>query len=171
MIVYDGIKEEFLRSVEMDTIAFEIEQNIYEKMNRRTARNEFRAWENSLEYMYKVLNDHEIPRDAGVAIEYNIPQTSKRVDFLISGYDQEAKSNVVIIELKQWDKIDAVEGRDALVETYTGNALRQVVHPSYQAWSYAMLITDYNQAVQDGKIGLFPCAYLHNYRRREKKTL
>lgn len=171
MIVYDGIKEEFLRSVEMDTIAFEIEQNIYEKMNRRTARNEFRAWENSLEYMYKVLNDHEIPRDAGVAIEYNIPQTSKRVDFLISGYDQEAKSNVVIIELKQWDKIDAVEGRDALVETYTGNALRQVVHPSYQAWSYAMLITDYNQAVQDGKIGLFPCAYLHNYRRREKDPL
>lgn len=171
MIVYDGIKEEFLRSVEMDTIAFEIEQNIYEKMNRRTARNEFRAWENSLEYMYKVLNDHEIPRDAGVAIEYNIPQTSKRVDFLISGYDQEAKSNVVIIELKQWDKIDAVEGRGALVETYTGNALRQVVHPSYQAWSYAMLITDYNQAVQDGKIGLFPCAYLHNYRRREKDPL
>lgn len=171
MIVYDGIKEEFLRSVEMDTIAFEIEQNIYEKMNRRTARNEFRAWENSLEYMYKVLNDHEIPRDAGVAIEYNIPQTSKRVDFLISGYDQENKSNVVIIELKQWDKIDSVEGKDALVETYTGNALRQVVHPSYQAWSYAMLITDYNQAVQEGRIGLFPCAYLHNYRRRADDPL
>ena len=34
-----------------------------------------------------------------------------------------------------------------------------------------MLITDYNQAVQDGKIGLFPCAYLHNYRRREKDPL
>jgi len=165
MLVYDGTKVDFLKSVEQDTIAFEIEENIYQKMNRHTARNEFRAWENSLEYMYKVLNDEEIPLDAGVAIEYNIPQTSKRVDFLISGYDENSQSNVVIIELKQWDKIDAIDGMDGLVETYTGNAVRQVVHPSYQAWSYAMLITDYNQAVQEGNIKLYPCAYLHNYRR------
>jgi len=165
MLVYDGTKLDFLKSVEQDTIAFEIEENIYQKMNRHTARNEFRAWENSLEYMYKVLNDEEIPLDAGIAIEYNIPQTSKRVDFLISGYDGNSQSNVVIIELKQWDKIDAIDGMDGLVETYTGNAVRQVVHPSYQAWSYAMLITDYNQAVQEGNIELYPCAYLHNYRR------
>ncbi len=171
MLVYDGTKTEFLRSVEQDTIAFEIEQNIYEKMNRHTARNEFRAWENSLEYMYKVLNDQEIPQDAGIAIEYNIPQTSKRVDFLISGYDKENKGNVVIIELKQWDKIESVKGKDALVETYTGNAVRQVVHPSYQAWSYAMLISDYNQSVQEKNILLWPCAYMHNYRRKENDPI
>lgn len=171
MLVYDGTKTEFLRSVEQDTIAFEIEQNIYEKMNRHTARNEFRAWENSLEYMYKVLNDQEIPQDAGIAIEYNIPQTSKRVDFLISGYDKEDKGNVVIIELKQWDKIESVKGKDALVETYTGNAVRQVVHPSYQAWSYAMLISDYNQSVQEKNILLWPCAYMHNYRRKENDPI
>lgn len=144
MIVYDGIKTDFLRSVEQDTIAFEIERNIYEKMNRHTARNEFFAWENSMEYMYKVLSDNEIPPDAGIAIEYNIPRTSKRVDFLISGYDKEDRGNVVIIELKQWNKIGSVKGQDALVETYTGNAVRRVVHPSYQAWSYSALITDYN---------------------------
>lgn len=84
MLVYDGTKVDFLRSVEQDTIAYEIEENIYNKMNHHTARNEFRAWENSLEYMYKVLNDAEIPTDVGIAIEYNIPQTSKRVDFLFS---------------------------------------------------------------------------------------
>lgn len=171
MLVYNGTKSDFLYSVEQDTIAREIEESIYRKLNRHTARNEFRAWENSLEYMYKVLNDNEIPQDAGIAIEYNIPQTSKRVDFLISGYDKDDRSNVVIIELKQWDKLESVQGRDALVETYTGNAMRQVVHPSYQAWSYAMLITDYNQAVQDGNIELFPCAYLHNYRRVENDPL
>ena len=121
MLVYDGTKSDFLRSVELDTIAYEIETNIYEKMNRRTAANEFRAWENSLEYMYKVLNDEDIPSDAGIAIEYNIPQTSKRVDFLISGYNESNQSNVVIIELKQWDKLTAIDGMDGLVETYTGN--------------------------------------------------
>ena len=171
MLVYDGFKADFLQSVEQDTIAQEIEKNIYEKMHRRTARNEFRAWENSMEYMYKVLNDHEIPMDAGIAIEYNIPRTSKRVDFLISGYGEKKKANVVLIELKQWDEIRAVPGVDGLVETYTGNAMRQVVHPSYQAWSYAELIMDYNQSVREENISLLPCAYLHNYRRRTADPL
>ncbi len=171
MLVYEGIKTDFLRSVEADTIAYEIEESIYNKMNRNTAKNEFRSWENSLEYMYKVLNDKEIPNNAGIAIEYNIPQTSKRVDFLISGYDKASKGNVVIVELKQWDKINAIEGKDALVETYTGNSTRQVVHPSYQAWSYSMLIKDYNESVQIDNIILSPCSYLHNYRRCENDAL
>lgn len=171
MIVYDGIKSDFLNSVVNDTIAVQIEENIYKKMKRHTAQNEFRSWENSLEYMYKVLSDDEIPGDTGIAIEYNIPQTSKRVDFIVSGYNKEENPNVVIIELKQWDKLNAVDRQDALVETYTGNALRKVVHPSYQAWSYSMLIQDYNQSVQDGRITLSPCAYLHNYRRRDNDPL
>ena len=171
MIVYDGIKTEFLRSVENDTIAVEIENNIYQKMHRSTAKNEFRSWENSLEYMYKVLNDDAIPGEAGVAIEYNIPQTSKRIDFIISGYDKHDVPNVVIIELKQWDQLKEVVGEDALVETFTGNAERKVVHPSYQAWSYSMLIRDYNKTVQEEGIRLFPCAYLHNYRRKADDPL
>ncbi|MDO4168869.1 MAG: DUF2075 domain-containing protein [Lachnospiraceae bacterium] len=171
MIVYDGTKSDFLTSVENDTIAVEIEMNIYNKMKRHTAQNEFRAWENSLEYMYKVLNDNDIPSKAGIAIEYNIPQTSKRIDFIISGYDRQDIANVIIIELKQWSQIEAVIGKDALVKTYTGNANREVVHPSYQAWSYAMLIQDYNESVQLKNVKLYPCAYLHNYRRHENDPL
>lgn len=171
MLIYEGTKDNFLSSVEQDTIAVEIENNIYERMHRHTAKNEFRAWENSMEYMYKVLNDQDIPSDAGIAIEYNIPQTSKRVDFLISGYGNREDANVVLIELKQWDELEAVPGRDGLVQTYTGNAVRQVVHPSYQAWSYAMLISDYNASVQEGMVSIFPCAYLHNYRRHDQDPL
>ena len=171
MIVYSGIKRDFLTAVEQDSIATEIEENIYNKMHRRTAQNEFRSWENSLEYMYKVLNDIAIPENSGVAIEYNIPQTSKRVDFIISGYGEKQDPNVVIIELKQWDKVEVVEGQDALVETYTGGAVRKVVHPSYQAWSYAAMIYDYNQNVQMGNIVLHPCAYMHNYRKSNPEKL
>lgn len=171
MLIYEGTKDKFLMSVEQDLIAIEIENNIYERMHRHTAKNEFRAWENSMEYMYKVLNDQDIPSDAGIAIEYNIPQTSKRVDFLISGYGKKDDANVVLIELKQWDELEAVPGRDGLVQTYTGNAMRQVVHPSYQAWSYAMLIGDYNASVQEGMVSIFPCTYLHNYRRRKQDPI
>lgn len=171
MIVYSGLKSDFLEAVEQDSIAEEIEENIYHKMHRRSARSEFRSWENSLEYMYKVLNDSEIPSDSGIAIEYNIPQTSKRIDFIISGYGEKKESNVIIIELKQWDQVNAVVGQDALVETYTGGAYRKVVHPSYQAWSYAAMIYDYNQNVQIGSIILHPCAYMHNYRKSDPEQL
>ncbi len=99
MIVYDGLKTDFLSSCERDSIAMEIEENILSKMGRHTPMAEFRSWENSLNYMYKVLNDDEIPSDAGVAIEYNIPQTSKRVGFMISGYGKQDEPGMVIVEL------------------------------------------------------------------------
>lgn len=171
MLVYSGLKKDFLRSVEEDSIAEEIEETIYNKMHKKTARNEFRSWENSLEYMYKVLNDDTIPENSGIAIEYNIPQTSKRVDIIISGYGEKKDPNVIIIELKQWDKVDTVNGQDALVETFTGGAVRKVVHPSYQAWSYAAMIYDYNQNVQEGNIILHPCAFMHNYRKSNPEKL
>lgn len=171
MIVYDGVKSDFLHSVEADTIALEVEQNILAKMGKHTAANEFLSWENSMQYMYKVMTDPEIPSDAGVAIEYNIPQTAKRVDFMISGYDAAGNPGMVIVELKQWSRLEKVENTETLVETYTGGALRKVVHPSYQAWSYAQLITDYNSAVQDRRVKLAPCVFLHNYFRKENDPL
>ena len=72
MIVYDGLKTDFLTSCEKDSIAMEIEENILSKMGKHTPKAEFRSWENSLNYMYKVLNDDAIPADAGIAIEFNI---------------------------------------------------------------------------------------------------
>ena len=163
MIVYSNTKSNFMNSVVNDTIAIEVQNTIWQKMGRATPQNEFRAWDNSLQYMFKVLSDDEIPSNAGIAIEYNIPQTSKRVDFIISGYNDNNEANAVIIELKQWEKIEPIDSADALVKTYVGGANRLVVHPSYQVWSYTKMIEDYNQNVQDSNIKLSPCAYLHNY--------
>ncbi len=46
-----------------------------------------------------------------------------------------------------------------------GGAEREGTHPSYQAWSYAAYLEDFNTAVQDGAMALHPCAYLHNHPR------
>ena len=48
MIVYDGLKSDFLRSVENDTIAIEIEANVRQKMGLHPSKNEFQSWNNSL---------------------------------------------------------------------------------------------------------------------------
>ena len=171
MIVYDGLKSEFLKECFNETIAESVRSSVLAKMGRHTPESEYRAWVNSLNYMYKVLTDPEIPDDSGIAIEYNVPQTAKRVDFMISGYDRVGRSNVVIIELKQWSQLGAVEESESLVHTFFENGSRQVVHPSYQAWSYAQLIMDYNTHVQDNSVLLHPCAYLHNYIRKPPDPL
>ncbi|MCL1811645.1 MAG: DUF2075 domain-containing protein, partial [Methanomassiliicoccaceae archaeon] len=44
-------------------------------------------------------------------------------------------------------------------------------HPSYQAWSYASVIRNFNEEVQNKPILLYPCAYLHNYVLRENDPL
>lgn len=171
MLIYNGLKSDFMSDTENDVLETKLYDVIKNKMNRSTGLSELNSWRNSLKEMYITLNDSNIPSDVGVAIEYNIPQTSKRVDFLISGYGKDNKGNVIIVELKQWEKLQAIEGQEAIVETFTGGANRRVVHPSYQAWSYAALIKDYNEYVQDADIELHPCAYLHNYPRVENDPL
>ena len=171
MIVYEATKELFVEDVIQDRIEDNIDEKFYNKMGYHTSQSERNAWKNSMEYMLKVLIDSNIPSNIGVAIEYKIPNTSKRVDFIITGFDGNRKNAAVIVELKQWEKANIVSGKDGIVQAFTGHALREVAHPSYQAWSYATTIEDYNENVQENQIDLHPCAYLHNYQKVTPPTL
>lgn len=171
MIVYEATKELFIADVIQDKIRDRIDKKFYEKMGYHTSESERKAWEFSMQYMLKVLYNSKIPNTSGIAIEFRIPNTSKRVDFIISGKDERLKNTAIIVELKQWQEAEIVSGKDAIVKTYTGHALREVAHPSYQAWSYATTIEDYNENVQEKNIHLHPCAYLHNYLPVEPPTI
>ena len=164
MLVYEGIKSEFIDDVDLGIIADKIRNKYIEVIKRKPSAPEFNAWKNSMQYMRGVLSDQDIPSNTGIAIEYNIPPTGCRIDFMLSGY-REKKSNVIIVELKQWDRATEVGEMDGIykVNTYTGGGLRDVNHPSYQAMTYANLIRDYNESVQNKDINIVPCAYLHNY--------
>jgi len=161
MLVYSSDKTAFIDDVRHNLIS----DRILDAMRRRgqvgVGDSERRSWEQSLQYMKNVLEDAAIPDDAGVAVEYRIPQTSKRVDIIVSGLDRERREACVIIELKQWESVEPT-GKDAVVRTLLGGAIRETTHPSYQAWSYASLLEDFNVTVQDDAIRLKPCAYLHN---------
>ena len=166
MLVYEGIKSGFIDDVNLNRIVDKIYDK-YKQFFGRTSESQLNSWKNSMQYMRGVLDDKEIPDNAGVAIEFNIPTTSKRIDFILSGRDYNKKDSVIIIELKQWETCTAVEGKDAIVSTFTGGGIREVAHPSYQAMSYANLIKDFNETVQLDEIGLYPCAFLHNYDLRD----
>lgn len=169
MIIYEANKSEFIADVTNELLVERLYES-YQKKIGRTTKSEINSWENSLQRMSNVMLDEDIPDDTSVAIEFKIPNTSKRVDFLVAGHDG-SHDHVVIIELKQWSEVQKVTSKDALVSTYLGGGMRTVTHPSYQAWSYAALIHDYNQNVQDQYIVLNPCAYLHNYRKPENDPL
>ena len=163
MIVYSATKEQFNDDVNLNRISDIILHNLQQKKISGGQLAEYHSWQNSLHFMRSAIDDPEIPNDVEVAIEYQIPRTSKRVDFMLAGADQEGNSNVVVVELKQWDKAEKVDDiMQHSVRAFTGGAKRIVNHPSYQAYAYATFIKNSSEQVQDEKIGIWPCAYLHN---------
>lgn len=162
MIVYQAVKQDFLNDVINNEIEIKIEKAFKSYLGRKAAPNEIQSWANSMLRMKNVLEDPEIAHDAGISIEFQIPLTSKRIDFIITGLNKEGKEKVVIVELKQWSQAELTSMPD-LVRTRFQHGYTDTVHPSYQAWSYASTLLDYNQTIQDEKIEIIPCAYLHNY--------
>lgn len=169
MIVYSETKQQFQDDVMSNNIEGIIQAAFKEKTGHDTGLSEVTSWRNSLQYMDRVLNDTGIPADAGVAIEYHIPQSSKRIDFILTGLNEAQQDSAVLIELKQWQTSQLTE-KDGVVVTRFKHGEKETSHPSYQAWSYKCLLQDYNQTVQDEGIQLFPCAYLHNYEQDDVIT-
>lgn len=166
MIIYQANKNQFLQHSLRDDIEDVMSRHFRSATGRGVGPSEVQSWKHSLLEMAKVLQDEEIPGDTGVAIEYQLPQSSKRIDFVIIGEDAFAQTKVVIVELKQWSESRRSE-KDAILWARRGGRTgeREGPHPSYQAWSYAAYLQDFNAAVQDGAMTLQPCAYLHNHPR------
>ena len=164
MIVYSATKQDFLRDNNDRNIEDVIGASFFVATGKRVGASEVRSWRESLCEMAKVLSDETIAPDVGIAVEYHVPQSAKRLDILVGGHAADGTKSAVLIELKQWDQAQ-VTAKDAIVRTFLGVGVRDTVHPSYQAWSYAELMKSFNAAVYDGEIDIWPCAYLHNYTR------
>ena len=162
MIVYHASKKGFIKDVFNNTIADDIDHAFLLHLGRHTSPNEKLSWKNSMMHMYKVINTPDIPDTSTIAIEYQIPLTSKRIDFIISGADENQRSNIIIIELKQWEQAKLSQ-KSGIIQTRFQHGESETAHPSYQAWSYAYMLQNYNETVREHGIQLFPCAFLHNY--------
>ncbi|WP_285008611.1 DUF2075 domain-containing protein [Pedobacter faecalis] len=162
MIVYQATKASFSDDVLNDRIETKIHSFFKQNLNRKTGLQEVLSWKNSMQYMDRVLNDPAIPDTCGVSIEFQIPQTSNRIDFILTGRGVDEKEYAVIIELKQWSEA-TLSTKDAVVNSFVGGRIRECTHPSYQAWSYCALLENFNETIEKDDIQVKPCAYLHNY--------
>ena len=116
MIVYSSTKAQFQNDVMTNDIGNIIYDTYKTATGRKTGKSEIDSWINSLPYMDRVLTDVDIPNDAGVAIEYHIPQTSNRIDFILTGMDEQDRESAILDELKQWQWA-ALTSKDAIVRT------------------------------------------------------
>jgi uncharacterized protein len=170
MIVYKNSARGFCSDVEENKIADVIESKFITTFGRRVQENEKRSWRNSMNYMERVIRRSELDDSCGILIEYTIPSTSKRIDFIVSGYDENDIPSFVIIEIKQWDKAEKTE-QDGVVKTFMNRSNVDTTHPSYQAFSYKTFMTEFNENIQKEKLQPHACCYLHNYTKKEPEPL
>ena len=158
MIIYDSSVKDFIKNSKSPLqLAAIIRKNLLEKFGIKVAENEQRSWTRSLPKIADLLirskNDHR-----KVLIEFNIPCSKKRVDFIILGKNKNNKPSAWIVELKQWSQVTEVEWNEFRVAKYID------AHPSFQARDYQEIINE--------KMGLRKLvdvkasAYLHNMKNK-----
>ncbi|NLT01461.1 MAG: DUF2075 domain-containing protein [Acholeplasmataceae bacterium] len=161
MIAYKETLRNFYSHIEQNVIA----EKVMEKLGR-VGESEQRAFRNSLPAIANSLRNANLPDEVQVGIEYKIPLTSKRVDFIIAGSDEDGKDHIIVVELKQWDKVKHTDMSDIVL---VGS--EEHVHPSWQAYTYASTIENFNDYVQKERVEIKACAFLHNYKTLYKKEL
>ncbi len=163
MRLYSGTISQFLEDTAYNKISDKLKNTFFEYYNYYPSESEITSWQNSLRAVSMVFQVSNL-KDHGIILEYQLPQTSKRLDCLICGRDLQMKDNAVIIELKQWQKTKPSIGEREVV-TRIGMSERDVLHPSVQVGQYKEYLQDYHTAFYEGNspIVLSACSYLHNY--------
>jgi hypothetical protein len=171
MIVYKNSAKGFKEDVDRNRIHEILLENIIRAFNgKRIGQAEQDSWRNSLGFMERIVRRSGVADDCGILLEYTLPATYKRIDFIITGLDANSQENLIIIELKQWQNAESTQ-KDGIVKTVVGRGLRETTHPSYQANAYKLFLKDFNENVYEDGIDAHSCAYLHNYTEKDPEPL
>jgi uncharacterized protein len=171
MRLYAGTSAQFIEDTIQNQIAEKLKLAFVAHYQHLPSQSEMRSWRNSLRAVLQVLQRGKL-FDQGVILEYQLPLNSKRLDCMVSGRDKHRFDQAVIVELKQWDKVDDSWGENEVL-TWVGGATREVLHPSVQVGQYQLYLQDVHTAFHEGDkpVKLSACAYLHNYSHDDDSVL
>ena len=163
MRLYSGMSTDFVRMTARNQIAGRLQDAFFAHNRYMPGSGEVASWRNSLRAMKDVVEIAGL-FDHGVILEYQLPLTYKRIDCIICGRDSASADQAVIVELKQWEKVESAEPEN-LVRTWVGGRHRETLHPSVQVGQYRQYLEDADSAFYEepNPIGLSSCSYLHNY--------
>jgi DUF2075 family protein len=160
MKLYAGTTEQFLVDAGMHRIAEKLRVEYVAQIGHKPGGAEYASWQNSLTALALLVNQAEL-HDHGVILEYQLGNTSKRLDALLTGHNESSAENAVIVELKQWGET-AASNADGCVETFVGKRLRPVPHPSVQVGQYEQWLLDNHTVFYEDGVSLAGVSWLHN---------
>jgi uncharacterized protein len=167
MRLYSGSSEQFIQDVRDNRITDIMTNTFHMRFGRVPVNSEVNSWQNSLPRVRDVIEVAGLSNNI-IALEYEVPYNQNRIDCLLFGKGADQSSNIVLIELKQWTSVKALEDEGNFVETYTGGAERVEPHPSQQAKGYHNYLKSFvSEFENQPPLILFSCSYCHNYKRKE----
>ncbi len=101
MKLYAGTTEQFRADARMHRIAEKLRAEYTTQIGHRPAPSEVASWQNSLMALSMLVDQAELT-DHGVILEYQLGNTSRRLDALLTGHSSTSAENAVVVELKQW---------------------------------------------------------------------
>jgi uncharacterized protein len=160
MRLYAGTTEQFMTDAQMHRIAEKLRVEYVATVGYRPSPSEFTSWQNSLTSLALLIGQAKLD-DHGVILEYQLGNTSARLDAMLTGRSGSSAENAVIVELKQWNAT-APSNADRCVETFVGGRLRPVAHPSVQVGQYEAWLVDNHTVFYEDGVGLTGVSWLHN---------
>ena len=163
-IIYDAPQEKFFQDVRMNKLADIMKNNFEENSGWKVSESEFNSWVVTGDKIKNLLESTNLS-DTYVSFEYQVPYSQKRIDCLLFGKNNQDKGFVVHIELKQWQKVEALDIEGNFVETYTGGGTKKVAHPSQQVEGYHDYLFGFVEVFEENRLDLIGCSYCPNYRK------
>jgi DUF2075 family protein len=164
MILYSGHADQFISDTNFNRIVDRLEKAFESYYYRKPAPSEINAWTNSLQYAKNLLDVNDL-HGTMVILEFELPYSNQRIDMIIFGKDDNNVDNVVIVELKQWSKVEPCDIDDNIITWIGGKRVMQA-HPSFQVQGYHNYMKDFITLFEeDPNVELSSCVYCHNYPR------
>lgn len=189
MDLWQGSLSQFVRQAESGSLSGDMTGQFVKHHRYPPGASEVRSWDNSLAALAAALRPLrradlgvaigstsplepaglvvDAASPPGVALEYHLPLSGRRVDVMITGHDAQRQASAVVLELKQWSEV-------RLEDEHATNVLvadQEHVHPCEQASDYAEWLTDYHSAFTSGLLAAVPMAYCHQMRAPADATL
>jgi hypothetical protein len=101
MKLYAGTTEQFRSDARMHRIAEKLRAEYMTQIGHKPPASEVASWQNSLMALSMLVDQAEL-NEHGVILEYQLGNTSRRLDAMLTGHDTTSAENAVVVELKQW---------------------------------------------------------------------
>lgn len=163
MKLYTGSSEQFIQDILENKLADKLKAAYESYYYRFASPQELVSWTNSLQFVKNII-EYASLRDNTLVVEYELPYSNRRIDCLLFGKGQDSSPNAVIMELKQWSKVENCDLENEVL-TFTGGANRFEAHPSFQAQGYYSYLKDFVEVFGNNAISLSAISYCHNYSR------